>query len=126
MTDIGALGHMYRAVTEQKDVRKTFYGQPLSTETQALLRAVGINLYPVDPEKTRNANLLQMKYQLLDLKKLMKKRIQELQPGASSEERRDIVDEFTSKILELKAEMVEYQEQSKLTEKIRVKKESVQ
>jgi hypothetical protein len=54
MTDAGFLNKMIDAYKEKPSTKR---GDPPLTMTQAALRGIGLNVYPVEPEKTRANNL---------------------------------------------------------------------
>ena len=64
MTDIGFAGKLKQAI--DKDVNR--YNDPKISITQATLRLFGVNLYPIDPEKSRSQNLRFMKNEITGIK----------------------------------------------------------
>ena len=54
---------MYEAVTKEPN----YYGDPTITKPQAWWRLVGQNVYPVDPEQSRQTNLYFKTKEIRDL-----------------------------------------------------------
>ncbi len=115
-TDIGATGHVYRAITDQRDTRRAYYGEPTSTLPQALARAVGLNIYPIDPEVSRNENLRRMGNELKAVRSRMRRALRDVDPGMTADEqakeRLEIIEDFQPKMQTLRLQMLQYQEES--------------
>ena len=125
LTDIGVIGHLYRAMTDKLDTRRAYYGQPTSTVNQALLRAIGINIYPIDPQSTRTANLIRMRGEILSQKARLKQQLKACHlTKNNNDERKELVEYHTNRIRELQAEMAEYASKSKLSDKLKTRKRS--
>jgi len=116
LTDRGAVGHMYRALTGHVDPRT---GEPTATAIQAAMRFVGMNIYPIDPEYTRARNLMFMQLEMRDIMGRMRTKLRDR--NLSDSERKEIRDEY-GKYLQQKAEQIrEYAEASQVHPNLRVK-----
>ena len=69
LTDIGFTGHMYRTLTNKPNYR----GDPPLTALQASLRLVGVNIYPVNPEDSRDRNLQRFRREINKINFAMKR-----------------------------------------------------
>ena len=63
MTDLGVAGKLKDYIQGEVD----YYGDPKLDLTQSLLRGVGVNLYPVNPEKSRKTNIYFMTREIKDM-----------------------------------------------------------
>lgn len=109
----GATGHLYEAVTG----RVNRYGDPKSTVGQALARFVGVNIYPIEPEKSRTFNL---QFRALEIKRVearMKKRLSD--QNLSAEDRKEIQEDYVGKIKRMVKEAKKYAEESKIPKLLR-------
>ena len=61
-----------------------------------MARAVGVNIYPIQPERSRAVNLKFMKRDLQDIKSRMKYELKD--PNLSAEARRDVSKNFREQI----------------------------
>ena len=78
-----------------------------------------VELVP-DPESTRNANLLQYKYEIGDIKRRMRQQVQQLSLTPNSEEQRSkITDYYSGEILRLSTEMSEYARESEMSPRLK-------
>ncbi len=68
LTDIGFTGHMYRSLTDKPNYR----GDPPLTAMQAAARLIGINIYPVNPEDTRDRNLSRYRWEIRKITRAMR------------------------------------------------------
>ena len=113
LTDIGFAGKMKQAL--DKDVNK--YGDPKITMTQAALRLVGMNVYPLDPQKSRSQNIKNMKYELQQIKS---RRTKTLKDRNLTQEARDkIRKKYTDLIKQRIEQLREYREESTIPEELR-------
>ena len=64
LTDIGFAGKLLQSIN--KDVNK--YGDPKITKTQAITRLFGVNIYPIDPAKSRADNIKVMRNEISRIK----------------------------------------------------------
>jgi hypothetical protein len=88
LTDPGALGHGIRAYTGETNK----YGDPISTPTQASLRLIGVNIYAMEPEQTRAANLRKQEFEIEEVKQAAKQRLQD--QSLSPERRSALIEEY--------------------------------
>ena len=65
VTDIGFAGKLLQKIRGEVDI----YGDPRLSGTQTALRLFGVNLYPVDPKKSRSTNLRFMKREIDEMKR---------------------------------------------------------
>jgi hypothetical protein len=70
----GALSRMKDALSGKVNPRT---GDPRDTPTQAAMRFFGVNVYPVEPEKTRAANLRGMKFELDEIRSRMREQLRD-------------------------------------------------
>jgi hypothetical protein len=54
-----------------------YYGEPPLSMEQAALRGVGFNVYPVDPERTRETNIFFMRRDIEDARRRMRSRLRD-------------------------------------------------
>ena len=113
LTDIGFAGRMKQAL--DKDVNK--YGDPKITLTQAALRLVGMNVYPVDAQKSRYQNIKNMKYELQQIKSRRTKTLKD--KNLTSKEREKIRKKYTDLIKQRIEQLREYREESTIPEELR-------
>ena len=107
-TDIGFRGKLLEAIN--KDVNK--YGDPKMTKTQAILRLVGVNLYPIDPEKSRQNN---MKFMLSEIQQIKARRTQVLKDkNLSKEERENLKNKYDDILRDRMEQLRDYKEESKI------------
>lgn len=112
LTEYGATGHALRAYRGQVDR----YGDPASSYFNAALRMVGLNMYPVEPEMSRSANLQQLQRELGDIQRRMKYDIRR----ESDPARQDRIIEDYSGAIDRKAEQIgEYEESSRINPRLR-------
>lgn len=64
-----------------------YYGEPPLTMPQAAMRGVGLNVYPVDPERTRETNITFMRRAIEDARNRMKSRLNDRRLDAEARER---------------------------------------
>jgi len=114
ITDIGAAGKLHEALTGYVD-KKT--GAPKTTVTQALLRFAGVNLYSINPDESRAANIRRMKYEIQDVKArrtgLLKDR------NLTQQERQDIFKEYNEIIKQRYLQMQEYAKDSEVNPRLK-------
>ena len=102
-------------------------GAPLSrpntyTKSQAWWRLVGQNIYPVDPEQSRNTNLYFKNKEIQDIQAYYRKRIREADLRNDQEEVTKLEQEAQQRINLLADEFVEYEVKSKIPERLKRKK----
>jgi len=116
LTDIGFAGRLLQAI--RGDVDR--YGDPRITKTQALLRGVGVNMYPVDPEKSRDYNIYQFQKKKRDI---IKNRSIELRdPNITKKQMDKIIKSSEEQLNKLDEELRDYMEKSKIPPQLRKKK----
>jgi len=116
ITDRGAVAHMYRALTGHVDPRT---GEPTTTATQASLRFVGMNVYPVDPQYTRARNLMFMQIEIKDIITRMRSKLRDR--NLNDKQRADIRAEYQEYLKRKIDKMREYAKESEVHENLRVK-----
>lgn len=112
LTDIGFRGKLLEAIN--KDVNK--YGDPKITKTQALMRLFGVNIYSIDPQKSRAQNLKNMDYEIQQIKA---RRTQVLKDrNLTKEEREQKIKEYADIITERTKQRAEYLQASQIPEEL--------
>jgi hypothetical protein len=115
LTDIGFAGHMYRAMNGYVDK----YGDPKSSVGQAALRIGGFNIYPIDPERTREENMRRMQFEIKEVRRRMATLLKD--QNLPEEERTDIETEY-GKMLQRRIEQLEkYDTESEVHPNLRTK-----
>ncbi len=122
LTDIGFAGKMYEAVTKEPN----YYGDPNITRPQAWWRLVGQNIYPVDPEQSRNTNLYFKNKEIQDVQAYYRKKIREADLRNDEEEVSKLEKKAVERINILADKFVEYEELSKIPERLKRKKQKPQ
>lgn len=104
----------------------TRYGEPRATPTQAGLYMAGVNLYGIDPDITRTSNLLQMRREIDDARRLMVQKLSNR--SLSDEERRAIIDRANGEIKRRLEKLQDYATRSAVPASMRTerKPETVQ
>lgn len=113
LTNIGFAGHMYRALSETVDK----YGDPKTNVTQAALRLVGVNLYPIDPIRTRASNIKWMQFEISQVKRRRSSLLKD--KNLSKKERKEIRTEYQGLINRRQKELREYKKESRVHPKLR-------
>lgn len=107
LTDIGFAGHMLK--TYSGHVNR--FGDPAGTEVQSMLRLVGMNLYPIEPTKSRKMNIARMGWEIrktgIALGAQMKNR------NLSPEKRKKIKAEYKALIRKKMERLRKYRKESK-------------
>ena len=112
-TDIGFRGKLLEAIN--KDVNK--YGDPKMTKTQAMLRLVGVNLYPIDPEKSRKSN---MDFMFREIQQIKSRRTQVLKDkNLSKEERENLKNKYDDILRDRMEQLRDYKKESKIPEALK-------
>lgn len=119
LTDIGFAGKMYEAVTKEPN----YYGDPNITKPQAWWRLVGQNVYPVDPEQSRNTNLYFKTKEIADMQAYYRKKIREAQLRGDEQKVLELEQEAKEQIDRLANALAEYEEKSRLPERLKRKKQ---
>ena len=119
LTDIGFTGKMYEAVTKEPN----YYGDPNITQPQAWWRLVGQNVYPVDPEQSRNTNLYFKTKEIADMQAYYRKKIREAQLRGDEQKVLELEQEAKEQIDRLANALAEYEEKSRLPERLKRQKQ---
>jgi len=114
ITDIGAVGHLYRALANENLDR---YGEPKSTVTQAAARLFGANVYPINPEHTREQNLAQMQREIADTRRLMRQKLRD--PNLDAEQRAALREEYAAEIRRRYERLRDYARESRVHPNLR-------
>jgi len=109
----GAGGHLYEAITGMTDR----HGEPRSTVPQALARFVGVNIYPIEPMKSRAKTIRYMNYRINEVKR-MRGRIRK-DRSLSREERNELNKKYNEKVKRMQAEMRRFKTESQIPAKLR-------
>ena len=118
ITDIGVAGHMYRAVTGKVNPRLgPQFGEQMSTTGQAALRGVGVNIYPIDPEKTRDENLRNMAFDIKNVVKRMRTQLRD--PNLTDEQKANMEAEYKALIEERRQAFEKYEKSSRVHPNLR-------
>lgn len=111
-TDIGFRGKLLEAIN--KDVNK--HGDPKMTKTQAMLRLVGVNIYPIDPTKSKNDNIAFMQNEILQMKA---RRTQVLKDkNLTAEERKRLQDKYMQIINDRQNQYLDYVKETQLPKEL--------
>lgn len=113
LTDIGFAGHLYRALNGYVDK----YGDPKSTAGQATLRLVGVNVYPIDPMRSRAENLRRMEFEIREVER--RRTVLLRDRNLSTDERKSIQREYAGMIKERQKQIREYAKESVVHPKLR-------
>lgn len=113
LTSQGGLNQLRKSLTGETNVR----GELGATPTQASLRLLGINLYPVDPDASRAANLRGMRF-ALDEKR---QRLRELLKNPNlTKAQSDAITKTWTEILQGEADAIEaYERDSRVSSKLK-------
>ena len=115
LTDIGFAGKMYEAVTKEPN----YYGDPTITKPQAWFRLVGQNIYPVDPEQSRDTNLYFKNKEIKDTQAYYRKKIREAELRNDEDAIIKLEQEAEQRINLLADKLIEYEAQSKIPERLK-------
>ena len=112
LTDIGFAGKLKQAI--DRDVNK--FGDPKITKTQAMMRLFGVNLYSIDPQKSRLQNIKSMDYEIQQIKS---RRTQTLKDkNLTPEQRKKIAKEYSDRIRERLEQRTEYVQASEIPKEL--------
>jgi len=112
LTQRGFAGHMWRAQTGYQSPNKLTYGEPGLTTAQAMARLIGVNIYPIDPNTSREANINRMRYELQELKSMMKKKLRD--PNLTENQRAGTYDQYMGELTVREVQLMEYMEESEI------------
>ena len=88
------------------------YGEPRSTEIQAMLYLAGINVQAITPEFTRAQNLKNMQRELIDTKTMLMQKLQDR--ALDPEQRKELVKEYAGEIVQRTAKLQKYLRDSQI------------
>jgi len=108
LTDIGAANRLRQALSGDVDR----HGEPRTTIPQALGRFVGVNVYPIDPNRSRSANMRRMKRGIDDTNRQRRYTLKDR--NLSKEERRSINKQYNYHITQQQKEMIDYMRRSQV------------
>ena len=108
LTDVGFAGKMKQAITKEVDK----FGDPKLTKMQAAARLVGVNIYPIEPKKTRFENLRRMNWELKEIQQRGNRRLRD--KNLTREEKREIREEVRKLMKAQQKRIKEYREESKI------------
>ena len=109
----GAAAHIYEAISGEVDKR----GEPRSTLPQALARLVGVNVYGVDPVKSRQRALLHKKHEISRVKQMMNSIARD--QSLDKETRDAQVQAYKAKIQRMVKDMQDYAKESVVAPELR-------
>jgi len=113
MTSGGPLAKIARAGSGYKDR----WGNPQPTLAQSMARVVGINIYPIDPVRSRSVNLRFMHRDLEDIKGRMKYDLRD--PNLDKEEKRELRANYKDQLRRKMAQIKKYKAQSRVHPNLR-------
>jgi hypothetical protein len=113
MTDQSFVKKMWDAYQEKPS---DYYGGAPVTMTQAGLRGVGLNVYPIEPERTRATNIFFMRKEIEDAERRMRSRLRDRR--LSDSERARLQDWYKSDIAERRRKLREYMKGSEIHPKL--------
>jgi N12 class adenine-specific DNA methylase len=102
LTDMGFVGHAARAYTGETNK----YGDPVSTPSQAALRLIGVNVYAMEPEQTRAANIRKQEFEIGEVKKAAAQRLADR--SLSDERRTALIEEYRQEAVRRQEKLVKY------------------
>jgi hypothetical protein len=95
-------------------------GEPGLTVAQAMARLAGVNLYPVDPEMTAQANVVRMAGKVRELVGNLKRELSN--PNYSDQKKAEIRAEYMTEIEARQLQIAEYRQQTQIPEKLKVRR----
>jgi hypothetical protein len=95
------------------------YGDPKVSGTQAAVYPFGVNLYALEPEHTRAANLSRMKFELDEVRRELMRRMQDR--GMSAERRQELIDKYRAEMERRMKKIQEYARESEVPPKLRAR-----
>ena len=113
LTDIGFAGKLLQSIN--KDVNK--YGDPKITKTQAITRLFGVNIYPIDPAKSRADNI---KFMRNEISRIKARRTQALRDkNLTTEERKKLTNQYLEMLQDRQKQLKDYIKESKLSKTLK-------
>ena len=117
VTDVGVAGHAYRTLTGAVNPKT---GDPLLDWGQVAGRMVGFNVYPINPEESRQKNLRGMKF---DINKIVRQRARRLKNvNLNDRQRGRIKKQYNDLIAQRHMQMSDYAKASGVHPNLRTEK----
>lgn len=113
LTETGVAGKWRQAIDKEVDM----FGDPRITKTQAMLRGLGINLYPIDSEKSKQYNLYQFKKKYNDIIQSRNRRLRD--KNLTLKERQNIIEGTNKQLEKLRQEKNKFIEQTNIPDKLK-------
>jgi hypothetical protein len=114
LSSTGAVAKTIQSATKDKDR----YGNPTATISQAALRFLGLNIYSIDPEQSREVNVRMMLRSMNDTRDRMVTLM--LDQSSSDEDRQWIAERYTQIIQRQADELQKYDEDSDFPASLRI------
>jgi len=112
LTDIGFAGKLKELI--DKDVNR--YGDPKITMTQTLGRLFGVNIYPIDPKKSRAENIKLMKNEITGIKARRTRILKD--KNLEQEERKKLNEKYLDILKKRTEQLKKYIEESKIRKEL--------
>ena len=113
LTDIGFAGKLLQSIN--KDVNR--FGDPKVTKTQAVLRLVGTNIYPIDPQKSRTTNI---KFMRNEISRIKARRTRVLKDkNLTMEERKKLQEKYLEMLQDRQDQLKDYIKESQLSKTLK-------
>ena len=109
LTEQGFAGHMYKTLDGAVD---KYTGKVIDTPAQATARLFGFNIYPFDPEATREKNIYFMGRDIRDIKQRATFIVND--ENLTKAEQKEVKEAYVIQIKEKAKELKEYKEESKI------------
>ena len=113
LTEIGFGGKLLEVIN--KDVNR--YGDPKITMTQALTRLFGVNIYPIDPQRSRAENIKLIKREITGIKSRRTKALRD--KNLTPEERKKINEKYIKILKERRKQLTEYIKESQIPKELK-------
>jgi hypothetical protein len=112
LTDIGFAGKLKELI--DKDVNR--YGDPKITMTQTLGRLFGVNIYPIDPKKSRAENIKLIKNEITGIKARRTRILKD--KNLEQEERKKLNEKYLDILKKRTEQLKKYIEESKIPKEL--------
>jgi len=113
LTNIGFAGKMYDAITDAVDKQ----GEVKNNEFQAAMRLFGVNIYSIDPTRSRQNNIRYMKFSISDVRRRQTELLKD--KNLSTKEREKIKETYQEMIKEKQDELRQYIKESRVHPNLR-------
>jgi hypothetical protein len=113
LTEKGALGHGIRAATGETNK----FGDPISTPGQAALRLIGINVYAMNPEQSRAANMRKQEFEINEVRQAAKDQLQNR--ALTPEKRSTLINEYNEETKRRAGKLQQYIKDSQIHPNLR-------